>query len=146
MKLPIKRLPHGASLPLPCYATEGSAGLDVMAAIDAPIVIKPLTRMPIPTGIALEIAKGYEGQIRSRSGLAFKHGLFVLNAPGTIDADYRGELIVIMMNGGDMPFTIEPGMRIAQLVIAPYTQVTLEETNQFTETMRGTCGFGSTGM
>ncbi len=123
------RLPHGADLPLPSYQSEGAAGLDLLAAVavDAPIVIAPGQRALIPTGLSIALPGGTEGQVRPRSGLAARHGVTVLNSPGTIDADYRGEIQVILVNLGQVPFTIARGMRIAQLVIAPMLQVTICE-------------------
>jgi dUTP pyrophosphatase len=142
------RLPHGADLPLPSYQSEGAAGLDLLAAVaaDAPVVIGPGERALIPTGLAIALPGGTEGQVRPRSGLAARHGVTVLNSPGTIDADYRGEIQVILVNLGQVPFTIARGMRIAQLVIAPTLQVTICESAILDETTRGVGGFGSTGM
>ena len=143
--LKVKRLSHAKDLPLPAYATPLSSGLDLRAAIDKPIRVKPLERVLIPTGLILEIPEGYEGQIRPRSGLALKKGLTVLNAPGTIDADYRGEVKVILINLGSEEVVIEPGERIAQLVIAPVQRVEVVEVQEVTPTERGEGGFGSTG-
>ena len=143
--LKVKRLPHAKSLPLPSYATPHSSGLDLRAAIEEPITVKPLERVLIPTGLILEIPEGYEGQVRPRSGLALKKGLTVLNAPGTIDADYRGEVKVILINLGKEEVVIEPGERIAQLVIAPVQRVEVIEVEELTPTERGEGGFGSTG-
>ncbi len=148
MRIPIKKLPNGANLPLPEYASEQSAGLDLIAAMSEPVELKPGQRKLIPCGISLALPEGYEAQIRPRSGLAFKHGITVLNAPGTIDADYRGEIQVLLINHGDESFVIEQGMRIAQMVIAPYSQVTWHETKnleEFNPTNRGG-GFGSSGV
>jgi len=142
----ITKLENAADLPLPHYATEQSAGMDLAAAIDAPIVIKSGEVKIIPTGIAMALPAGMEAQIRPRSGLAAKHGVTVLNAPGTVDADYRGEFKVILINHGAEDFTIERGMRIAQVIIARYEHVTLEEVSSLDETKRGTGGFGSTGV
>lgn len=144
----ITRLPHAADLPLPAYQSGLAAGLDLQAAVPAetPVVIPPGGRATIPTGIALALAAGTEGQVRPRSGLAARHGVTVLNAPGTIDADYRGELQVILINHGSEPFRVERGSRIAQLVIAPVMQATLVETAQLEPTRRGAGGFGSTGI
>ncbi len=141
------RLPHGADLPLPAYQSEGAAGLDLTAAVaaDAPVVIGPGRRALIPTGLAIALPGGTEGQVRPRSGLAARHGVTVLNSPGTIDADYRGEIQVILVNLGQDPFTVTRGMRIAQLVIAPTIRVTIRETAKLDETTRGVGGFGSTG-
>jgi dUTP pyrophosphatase len=146
--LEVKRLPHGADLPLPSYQSEGAAGLDLLAAVaaDAPVVLAPGARALIPTGIAIALPAGAEGQIRPRSGLALRHGVSVLNSPGTIDADYRGEVQVILINLGAEPFTIMRGMRIAQLIIAPVLQAVMREMVNLDETTRGVAGLGSTGM
>ena len=141
----IKRLPHGADLPLPAYATPGSAGVDLMAAIDGPETLAPGARAAIPTGVAIGLPRGYEAQVRPRSGLAVKHGIALVNAPGTIDSDYRGEIKVLLINLGDAPFAIEPGMRIAQMVVAPVVLAGWRETDDLGETDRGEGGFGSTG-
>ncbi|MDR2194970.1 MAG: dUTP diphosphatase [Treponema sp.] len=130
---------------LPRYETPGAAGMDVRAFLAEPVIIKPLERARIPTALALEIPEGYEAQVRPRSGLAYKHGVTVLNAPGTIDSDYRGEVCVILINFGQEPVTIHNGDRIAQLVFAPVVRVLLEETDRLSETKRGGGGFGSTG-
>jgi len=143
--VPLRVLPHGEGLPLPSYATAHAAGVDLMAAIDAPVEILPGARIVIPTGLSLALPEGYEGQVRPRSGLARKHGITILNSPGTIDADYRGELQVILINLSPDPFTIERGERIAQLVVAPVTRVTFARAETLNETVRGTGGFGSTG-
>ncbi|AAC06559.1 dUTP diphosphatase [Aquifex aeolicus] len=143
--LKIKRLPHAQDLPLPSYATPHSSGLDLRAAIEKPLKIKPFERVLIPTGLILEIPEGYEGQVRPRSGLAWKKGLTVLNAPGTIDADYRGEVKVILVNLGNEEVVIERGERIAQLVIAPVQRVEVVEVEEVSQTQRGEGGFGSTG-
>jgi len=132
-------------IPLPHYATEGSAGMDIYAAIDEPIVIHPQSTVLIPTNIAIELENGYECQVRSRSGLAVKFGIFALNAPGTIDSDYRGEVKIILSNFGKEPFTVKRGDRIAQLVFAKYERVSLVEVENLSETTRGVGGFGSTG-
>ena len=142
----MRRLPHAAELPLPAYATPDSAGLDLMAAIDAPVAIPTGGRAMIPTGIALALPPGHEAQVRPRSGLAARHGVTLLNAPGTIDADYRGEISAILINLGEAMFTVEPGMRIAQLVVAPVVTVDWAETEDLPETLRGDGGFGSTGV
>jgi len=134
-----------SSHPLPEYATEYSAGLDLRAHIDADITLLPLERSLIPTGLYIELPKGYEAQIRPRSGLALKHGLTVLNSPGTIDADYRGEIRVIVVNLSNEPFIIKNGERICQMVIASHAQVTWEEVDIINETERGAGGFGHTG-
>ena len=130
---------------LPQYATELSAGLDLRANIDTPIELKPMERVLVPTGLFIELHKGYEAQIRPRSGLAFKNGITVLNSPGTIDADYRGEIKVILINHSSSDFVIERGMRIAQMVVARYEHVILEEVQSLEDTLRGEKGFGSTG-
>ncbi|KPF77514.1 deoxyuridine 5'-triphosphate nucleotidohydrolase [alpha proteobacterium AAP81b] len=141
----IQVLPHGEGLPLPVYATEGAAGMDVVAAVDAPLVLAPGARAAVPTGLAMAIPLGFEVQVRPRSGLAAKHGLTVANAPGTIDSDYRGEVKVLLVNLGDAPVTIERGMRIAQLVPAEVTRATLAVVADLDATARGAGGFGSTG-
>lgn len=143
--IPITQLAHGSDLPLPAYATEDAAGMDLMAAIDAPITLAPLERKLIPSGIAIALPTGYEAQIRPRSGLALKHGISLVNSPGTIDADYRGEIGVIIINLGQEPFTIEPAMRIAQMVIAPYTRAQWQASESLESSQRGAGGFGSTG-
>ncbi len=144
--LPVRRLPHGADLPLPAYATEGAAGFDLLAAVAEPQTLAPGKQALIPTGLAFAIPNGYEGQVRPRSGLAAKHGITVLNAPGTIDADYRGEVQVILINHGDLPFTVERGMRIAQFLLAPVTRADLTPVDSLDDTARGAGGFGSTGL
>ncbi|MEL6751889.1 MAG: dUTP diphosphatase [Pseudomonadota bacterium] len=144
--LRIHRLPHGEGLPLPTYETASSAGLDLPAAVTETLTIAPGARALVPTGLAIALEPGHEGQVRPRSGLAVKHGITVLNAPGTIDADYRGEVHVPLINLGDAPFSVERGMRIAQLVVAPFIQVAIEEVSDLDETERGTGGFGSTGV
>jgi dUTP diphosphatase len=131
--------------PVPSRMTEGSAGIDLTAAVDSPVVLHPGARAVVPTGFAVEIPRGYEGQVRPRSGLAAKHGVTILNAPGTIDSDYRGELKVILVNLGDSPYAIENGARIAQLIIAPIEAVDVDEAGSLSETERGSDGFGSTG-
>lgn len=141
----ITKLPHAADLALPAYATEQSAGMDLLAAVDAPMVIEPGKRALVPTGIAIALPAGFEAQIRPRSGLAAKNGITVLNTPGTIDADYRGEIKAILINLGDVPFTIERGMRIAQMVVAAHAIVAWNEVENLDETTRGAGGFGSTG-
>jgi dUTP pyrophosphatase len=141
----ITRLPHGKDLPLPAYATEQSAGMDLQAAIDAPVTLTPGERKLIPTGLAIALPDGYEAQIRPRSGLALKHGIGLVNSPGTIDADYRGEIGIIMVNYGQEPFVIERGMRIAQMVIAAYSRATFSEVIELPNSARGAGGFGSTG-
>jgi deoxyuridine 5'-triphosphate nucleotidohydrolase len=146
ISLRVQRLPHAADLPLPHYASEGAAGMDVLAALDQPMQLAPGARAAIPTGLAMAIPHGYEIQVRPRSGLALKHGLTVANAPGTIDSDYRGELKVLLINLGQEPVLIERGMRIAQLVLAPVTRAALQTVDSLDETARGTGGFGSTGV
>jgi len=141
----VKQLAHGADLPLPAYATEGAAGLDLMAAVEADLVIAPGARALVPTGLAIALPRGYEAQLRPRSGLAFKHGVTVLNAPGTIDWDYRGELKALLVNHGEAPFVVERGLRIAQLVIAPVSRAVLLATDDLDDTARGAGGYGSTG-
>jgi dUTP pyrophosphatase len=146
-ELRIMRLPHGADLPLPAYQSELAAGLDLLAAVaaDAPVAIAPGARALIPTGIAIALPPDSEGQIRPRSGLAIHHGVTVLNAPGTIDADYRGELQVILVNHGTKTVVITRAMRIAQLVVAPIQHVILVECKELDATERQAAGFGSTG-
>jgi dUTP pyrophosphatase len=143
----VKRLPHGEGLPLPSYQSKHAAGLDVVAGVPEgePVELLPGARALIPTGFALEIPVGYEAQVRPRSGLALKHGVTLLNSPGTIDADYRGELMVIMINHGSEPFFVRRGDRIAQLVIAPVAQVEIVAVEELASTARGQGGFGSTG-
>lgn len=141
----ILRLPHGAGLPLPHYASEGAAGMDVVAAVDGPLLLAPGARAAVPTGLAMAIPHGFEVQVRPRSGLALKHGLTVANAPGTIDSDYRGEVKVLLVNLGSEAIEITRGMRIAQLVLAPVTRATFVEVAGLDDTVRGTGGFGSTG-
>lgn len=141
----VRRLPHGRGLPLPAPATEGAAGLDLSAAVEAPVVLEPGERALVPTGFVWEIPAGYEGQVRPRSGLAVRHGLTVLNAPGTVDADYRGEVRVLLCNLGREPFAVQRGARIAQMVVAPVAAVRVEESGDLTETARGEGGFGHTG-
>jgi dUTP pyrophosphatase len=144
----IMRLPHGADLPLPAYQSAGAAGLDLHAAVpaDAPIVIEPGRWASIPTGIAIALPAGTEGQVRPRSGLAARNGITILNAPGTVDSDYRGEIRVILVNFGVELFAVERGTRIAQLVIMPVTHAQLSEVKTLDETERGAGGFGSTGI
>lgn len=141
----IVRLPHAKGLDLPAYQSAGAAGMDLAAACDEVMVLVPGARALIPTGLVLELPAGHEGQIRPRSGLALKHGITCLNTPGTIDADYRGEVKVLLINLGQEPFTVERGMRIAQLVVAPVVQARVEERDLAGATGRGTGGFGSTG-
>ena len=146
-RLILIRLPHGEGLPLPGYETAEAAGMDLRAAVaeDAPLTLAPGARALVPTGFVFEIPSGHEGQVRPRSGLAFKHGITCLNTPGTIDADYRGEVQVLLINHGADAFEITRGMRIAQMVIAPVTQVRVAESDLASETARGAGGFGSTG-
>lgn len=141
----VTRLPHGADLPLPAYASAGSAGLDLLAAVDGSVTLGPGERTLVPTGIALALPEGYEAQVRPRSGLALKHGLTVLNSPGTIDADYRGEVQVILANLGSAPVTLARGERVAQLVVAPVTRIAWREVDALEVSPRGAGGFGSTG-
>ena len=144
----ILRLPHGADLPLPAYQSAGAAGLDLLAAVpaDASLIIPPGGRATVPTGFALALPEGTEAQVRPRSGLAARHGVTVLNSPGTVDADYRGEVLVVLANFGDAPFSVSRGARIAQLVIAPVLRPALREVATLDPTSRGSGGFGSTGM
>jgi dUTP pyrophosphatase len=143
--VPVQRLPHAAELALPARATADSAGMDLLAAVGEDVVLAPGGRALIPTGIALALPSGYEGQVRPRSGLALKHGVTVLNTPGTIDADYRGEIGVILINHGESPFTVRRGERIAQLVIAALVDAALDEVDSLPISRRGADGFGSTG-
>lgn len=146
--LKLIRLAHGEGLALPAYETAGAAGMDLRAAVpaDRPVTLKAGARMLVPTGFVFEVPAGYEAQIRPRSGLAIKNGLTCLNSPGTVDSDYRGEVMVILANLGEADFVIERGMRIAQMVIAPITQVQVLEVEEQSETQRGAGGFGSTGV
>ena len=145
--VPIRRLEHNPDLPLPAYETAQAAGMDLRAAVpeNAPLVLRPGSRHPVPTGLAFALPDGFEAQVRPRSGLAAKHGVTCLNTPGTIDADYRGEVKVILVNLGEEDFTIRRGDRIAQLVIAPVVQARWAEVADLDETARGAGGFGSTG-
>ena len=142
----VQRLPHGADLPLPSYATAQSAGLDLMAAVAGEVTLAPGARQLVPTGLAIALPAGFEAQVRPRSGLALKHGITVLNSPGTIDADYRGEVQVLLINHGQAPFTIKRGDRIAQMVVAPVTQIAWNSVERLDETERGVGGYGSTGV
>lgn len=142
----IKRLPHAHGLELPRYETELAAGCDVRAAVTEPLTLKPGERFMVPTGIAIAMPPGWEAQMRPRSGLAAKHGISCVNAPGTIDADYRGELKVILINHGSDDFTINRGDRIGQMVFAPVYQAVFEEVDELDDTARGSGGFGSTGV
>lgn len=146
MKVGINRLAHAQGLPLPAYATAGSAGLDLLAAIDAEIELAPGARLAVPCGIAIELPHGVEAQVRPRSGLALNHGITCLNAPGTIDSDYRGEIKAILINHGDKVFRIARGTKIAQMVIARHEQAELVERDALSDSARGAGGFGSTGM
>lgn len=148
MKISIRRLTNGEGLPTPAYASDGAAGLDLYAALPAgqKLVLEPGARDLIPTGIQIALPAGYEAQLRPRSGLAVEYGVTVLNAPGTIDSDYRGEVKALLINHGGQAFEVTRGMRIAQLVIAPVAHATLVEADELGETMRGTGGFGSTGL
>lgn len=143
MQINVKKLKSNALLPQ--YQTEQAAAMDVRACLDAPITLQPLERAMIPTGLAFELPVGTEMQIRARSGLSIKHGITMVNGVGTIDADYRGELNILLINLGQEPFTVEPDMRIAQLIIARYEAVTLQQVDQLSETARNSGGFGSTG-
>lgn len=140
------RLPHGQDLPLPAYATPGSAGMDLLAALTQERILQPMERALIPTGISIALPEGFEAQVRPRSGLALKNGVTVLNSPGTVDADYRGEVGVILINLSQEPFTITRGMRIAQMVIAPCTRAAWNEAASLEQSSRGEGGFGSTGV
>tara|TARA_B100001996_G_C18632567_1_gene582363 strand:- start:57 stop:539 length:483 start_codon:yes stop_codon:yes gene_type:complete len=146
IRILVKRLPHGANLDLPTLATPGSAGADLLAALQEPISIAPSARKLIPTGISIQLPFGFEAQIRPRSGLAINNGLTILNSPGTIDSDYRGEIKVILANLSSKPVSIKRGMRIAQLIIAPIIQPIWEEVTELEDTKRGKDGFGSTGF
>jgi len=146
VKVLFKKLENGQGLPAPHYATAGAAGMDLLAAIEADIVLKPGERAGVPTGIAIELPMGAEAQVRPRSGLALKHGVTCLNAPGTVDCDYRGEIKVILINHGQDDFIVTRGMKIAQMVIARYEHAALSECSELSESARGDGGFGSTGM
>lgn len=141
----VVRLPHAEGLPLPSYATEGAAGMDLLAAVTAPLVVPPGGRALVPTGLRIALPAGHELQVRPRSGLALKHGILLPNSPGTIDQDYRGELGIILLNTGTEAFTVERGMRIAQAVIAPVVHARWHEVADLPDTARGSGGFGSTG-
>ena len=145
LRIEIRRLSHAADLPLPSYATALAAGMDLCAAIHKDVVIAPGDRVAVPTGYMIALPDGYEAQVRPRSGLALKHGITLPNSPGTIDADYRGEVAVIVLNAGREAFTVTRGMRIAQMVVAPVTRVAWREVDALAETARGAGGFGSTG-
>jgi dUTP pyrophosphatase len=146
IEIRIQRLPHADGLPLPAYASNGAAGADLCAAVESELILEPGERAAVPTGLVLEIPEGHEGQVRPRSGLAIKAGLTVVNAPGTIDSDYRGELKVLMVNLGGEPVGISRGDRIAQLLIAPVTRASFIETDALSDSDRGAGGFGSTGV
>ena len=143
--IPLMVLPHGKGMNLPGYATADSAGMDLAAAVDTPITLAPLARIDIPTGIAIALPSGWEAQVRPRSGLAFKQGVTVLNSPGTIDADYRGEIRVILINLGNAAVTFSRGDRIAQLIVAPVARAAWQTVEALPTTVRGAGGFGSTG-
>ena len=147
VKVEVLQLPHGAGLPLPTYQTARAAGLDLLAAVseDTPVVLESGRYAMVPTGLSIALPEGFEAQVRPRSGLAAKHGVTVLNSPGTIDADYRGEVAVLLINHGTAPFTIRRGERIAQMVIAPVSQAELVAVTVLSPTARGAGGFGSTG-
>ena len=145
VRVAIRRLPHAGDLPLPAYQTDGAAGLDLRACLAAPLTLAPGARALVPTGFAIALPDGYEAQVRPRSGLALKQGIGVLNAPGTVDCDYRGEIGVILVNLGDAAVEITPGMRIAQMVVAPVSRVAWAEVESLDDTARGAGGFGSTG-
>jgi dUTP pyrophosphatase len=145
MHVRLRRLPHAQDLPLPAYASAGSSGLDLLAAVPSAVTLEPGERRLVPTGCALELPPGFEAQVRPRSGLALKHGVTVLNAPGTIDSDYRGEVGVILVNHGSEPFVIQRGERIAQLVLARVERLEWQVAEELGETGRGSGGFGSTG-
>ena len=146
LSIAVTRLPHAEGLPLPAYTTEGAAGFDLLAAVTEPLVIPPGGRALVPTGLRIALPAGHELQIRPRSGLALKHGIMLPNSPGTIDEDYRGELQIIVLNGGEAPFTVERGMRIAQGVLAPVLRGAWAEMAELPDTARGSGGFGSTGQ
>lgn len=141
-----RRLAHGRDLPLPAPASPGSSGVDLRAALDEDVVLRPGERILVPTGLVLEVPPGFEGQVRPRSGLALEHGVTVANAPGTVDSDYRGEVKVILVHLGDAPITLSPGDRIAQLVVARTEAVEWEEADDLADSGRGSGGFGSTGL
>jgi dUTP pyrophosphatase len=141
----VRRLPHADGLPLPAYETAHAAGLDLLAAVEADVILPPGGHDLIPTGLAIALPEGYEAQVRPRSGLAARDGVTVLNAPGTIDADYRGEVKVILVNHGSAPFVVKRGMRIAQMIVAPVSRLAWSEVEALPETARGEGGFGSTG-
>jgi dUTP pyrophosphatase len=142
----VRRLPHSDGLPLPAYATPGAAGMDLLAAVEAPVTIEPGKRALIPTGLAIALPPGFEMQVRPRSGLALRNGILLPNSPGTIDEDYRGEVQVILLNASDTPFTVERGMRIAQAIVAPVVRAEWQAVETLDDTSRSTGGFGSTGV
>ncbi len=146
LPVPIVKLPHAGDLPVPTYATAASAGMDLRAAIDEPITLAPGARTAVPTGISIALPEGWEAQIRPRSGLALNHGISMVNGPGTIDPDFRGEIRVILINLGDQPFTIRRGDRIGQMVVASFDRVQWDEVDELPETERGAGGFGHTGV
>ena len=148
VSVPFARLEHAEGLPAPSYASEGAAGLDLVAALPAaqPVIIAPQSWVAIPTGLVFEIPRGFQGEVRPRSGLALRHAVTVLNAPGTIDSDYRGEVTAILVNHGTAPFVISRGMKIAQLVVAAYARIEWQESSALESTTRGLGGFGSTGV
>ena len=145
VNVPVVQLDHAQDLPLPAYESEGAAGLDLRAAVQTPVTLEPGARAIIPTGLSIALPVGYEAQVRPRSGLAAKHGVTVLNSPGTIDADYRGEVGVILINHGELDFSVARGDRIAQMVVAPVTQISWQPVDDLDATDRGEGGFGSTG-
>jgi dUTP diphosphatase len=145
VSIAVRRLPHGADLPLPSYATAGAAGMDLLAAVTEAVSIAPGERMLIPTGLTIALPPGYELQVRPRSGLALRHGVLLPNSPGTIDEDYRGEIQIIIMNAGAEPFTVERGMRIAQGVLTPVVRARWHQVAELDGTARAAGGFGSTG-
>ena len=144
-RIRVVRLPHAAGLPLPAYATPGAAGMDLLAAVSAPVVVPPGGRALVPTGLQVALPPGHELQVRPRSGLALRHGIVLPNSPGTVDEDYRGEVQVIVLNAGNAPFTVERGMRIAQAVLAPVSRAEWDVVDRLDDTPRGAGGFGSTG-
>lgn len=148
MRIQVVRLPHAEDLPLPAYQTEDAAGMDLLAAVDAgePLILPPRGRALVPTGLVMHLPRGAEAQVRPRSGLALRHGVTVLNSPGTIDSDYRGEIKVLLVNLGDAPFAVTRGERIAQLIVAPVARALLREVRTLAATKRGEGGFGSTGV
>lgn len=146
MEISFQKLSHASDLPLPAYESDYAAGMDLRAALQSPITLEPSERSLVPTGLKMALPQGYEAQIRPRSGLAYRNGITMLNTPGTIDADYRGELKVLAVNLGQEDFTINHGDRIAQMIIAPVVQAEVHEVDELTETERGEGGFGSTGV